>query len=39
MTEVVLREATQEDTELIFSWRNEPKTREHFFDPKSPASH
>jgi RimJ/RimL family protein N-acetyltransferase len=32
MTEVVLRKATSEDAEQIFSWRNDPRTREHFFD-------
>jgi UDP-2,4-diacetamido-2,4,6-trideoxy-beta-L-altropyranose hydrolase len=34
MTEVMLRKATNEDAEQIFSWRNDPKTREFFFDSK-----
>jgi UDP-2,4-diacetamido-2,4,6-trideoxy-beta-L-altropyranose hydrolase len=34
MTIIVLRKASDEDAEQIFSWRNDPKTREHFFDSK-----
>ena len=34
MRKVELREATSEDAEQMFSWKNDPRTREHNFDSK-----
>jgi UDP-2,4-diacetamido-2,4,6-trideoxy-beta-L-altropyranose hydrolase len=39
--ELDIRPATQDDSQLVYAWRNDERTRRHFFDsgPIEPATH